>query len=107
MNMIQNLQSYPQYGTISGSGVEAYLKSFDNPPNMVAERYESMPNFESGLKRIENDSEYAFVWLSPSFDYILRNHPCNISTIPNYKLFPSSVSMFVQKNSQFTGIFNF
>ena len=107
MNMIQNLQSYPQYGTISGSGVEAYLKSFDNPPNMVAERYESMPNFESGLRRIENDSEYAFVWLSPSFDYILRNHSCNISTIPNYKLFPSSVSMFVQKNSQFTDIFNF
>ena len=76
---------------------------------MVAERLESVADFEAGLNRIAEDDQYAFVWTSTCMDYYTHvTDTCNISTIPNYNnLLPVTVSMFVQKDSQFTEIFNF
>ena len=80
---------------------------------MVAERLESVTDFETALKRIAEDDQYAFVWTSTSLDYVMSGYhanfteSCNISTIPNYELLPFAVSMFVQKDSQFTEMFNF
>ena len=85
---------------------EVYLKNFKTLPNLVADRYESVPDFESALKRLKEDEQYAFVWNSQSFDYVLQSDPCAITTIPDYKLTPEYVSMFVQKKSQFKEIFN-
>ena len=84
-----------------------YLKNFKRPKNMVRERYESVPNFMSGIKRIEEDDNYAFVWDGTSVDYYLLENPSSISHVPHYKLGQEYVTMFVQKNSQFKDIFNF
>ena len=96
-----------KYGTISGTSNEFYLKDITTPQNMVKERYESVSNFMSGIKRIEADEKYAFVWDEPSMDYFLSENPSDISNVPHYRLDRVCVSMFVQKNSEFKEIFNF
>ena len=53
-----------QYGTVAGTAIEPFLKSFDpdGSGRMVKERYQSVPTLDAGLKKIMTDPEYAFVW---------------------------------------------
>ena len=88
-----------KYGTIRGSSTELYLKNFD--------RYEVMPNVESGMERILEDDQYAFIWDPDGIEYHHKKHPCAISTIPNYQLAGCRISIYVQKNSELTELLNF
>ena len=82
------------------------MKSFKNLPDMAKERFELVPNFESGIKRLEEDRQFAFIWNSFSIDHVYKKRPCQVSTIPDFKLASGLVSLFVQKNSQLEEIFN-
>ena len=72
-----------------------------------ADRYEVMPDFESGMKRIIEDDQYAFIWDPDGIEYNHKKHTCAISTIPNYHLAPCRISIYVQKNSELTELLNF
>ena len=72
-----------------------------------ADRYEVMPDLESGMKRILEDDQYAFIWDPDGIEYHHQKNPCAISTIPNYRLVQCRISIFVQKNSELTELLNF
>ena len=74
---------------------------------MVDERYESVPDLDSGIKRMHEDGKYAFIWSPESTNYAFAAKPCAISTINHYHLLPSPIAMYIQQNSQFTDAFNF
>ena len=82
------------------------MKSFENLPDMAKERFELVPNLESGINRVEEDREFALIWNSFSIDHVYKTRPCQVSTIPNFKLASGLISLFVQKNSQLEEIFN-
>ena len=73
---------------------------------MVADRYESVPDFESGIRRIQEDDTYVFVWSYNSATYAIADKPCQVSTIERYRLLPTTIAMYIQKNSQFSDMFN-
>ena len=73
---------------------------------MAKERLELVPNLESGIKRLEEDRQFAFIWNSCGIDHVYMNRPCQVSTIPDFKLASLHISLFVQKNSQLEEIFN-